>query len=410
MHEPSNLTLFRSVDLASFAAALSDRLRAVGVPVGLSATNRFSEAMRRCPPRDRATLYWVAKTTLLNDRRQFALFDALFDAAFGGHGLPIAPWERDRGRPSVKATGSVTRRSVPVEGLGGLDLRISTSRPASMAPDDDPTPDEGESVVPERLPAEIVHLADTSFDQLSTEDLSKIGRWLETSALSLPRRSTRRTRYSGRGTIDLRRTLRMARRTGEPLELARHRPRRELRPVAMVADISGSMEVYARVYLHLMRAILTNRHLAPDGRSPKVEVFAFTTTLRRITPSLRTRDPAAAIDRLTDELPDRFGGTRIAFSLGELLGTPRWSQSVRGATVLIASDGWDTDPPDELGRRMARLQRMAYRVIWINPRAAAADYQPAAAGMAAALPHLDHLLSGHSLGALPEVIDALTLR
>jgi len=56
---------------------------------------------------------------------------------------------------------------------------------------------------------------------------------------------------------------------------------------------------------------------------------------------------------------------------------------------------------------MERLARLAYRIVWVNPRAAASGFAPRAGGMAAALPHCDALVSGHSLGALDEVVEAI---
>ena len=84
-----------------------------------------------------------------------------------------------------------------------------------------------------------------------------------------------------------------------------------------------------------------------------------------------------------------------------------WSSTVRGAVVLIASDGWDADPPAMLERRMARLKRMSHRIIWVNPRSAADDFEPLVGGMAIALPLADELLSGHTLNAMRDVIVSL---
>lgn len=168
----------------------------------------------------------------------------------------------------------------------------------------------------------------------------------------------------------------------------------------MLADVSGSMQPFARAYLHLMRAL---------GRSVDAETFAFSTRLTRLTPSLRHRDVRTAIERASEEVDDRFTGTRIATSLGTLLRHPSWSTLVRGSVVIIASDGWDTDPPEELDARMRRLARMAHRIIWVNPRSAGAGYEPLAAGMAAALPHCDAFLSGHSLAAVEDLLTAITV-
>ncbi len=395
-------SLFRSVDVAVFAGALLVRLRAAGVTVGPTAANRLAAAMACCPPSDVSTLYWVARTTLINDRRDFAVFDELFDAVFGGLGLPIAPWERDTPRATVTTEGSVLRHSGPTDGLAAIAARITRARPdiVDTDPDDDTdTDDTDDNVLPELLPSPLAELADRPFDQLSPEQLRVVGEWLEQTMTEALRISRRRER-ARLGSIDFRRTMRSARSSGEIVKLVRHRQRLQPRPVVMLADVSGSMESFTRIYLHLMRALMR----APGGGA---EVFPFATSLRRVTVQLRDRDPQAAIDRLSDEVADRFSGTRIAASIGQLLSSPRWSNAVRGATVVIASDGWDTDPPTELAKRMARLQRLSYRVIWVNPRSAAVGYEPVVAGMATALPYVDELLSGHSLLAMHDVIAAI---
>jgi uncharacterized protein with von Willebrand factor type A (vWA) domain len=127
-----------------------------------------------------------------------------------------------------------------------------------------------------------------------------------------------------------------------------------------------------------------------------------------LTAVLAHRSAPRAVQLATDAVEDRFGGTRIATTIESLLRS-RHGSALRAATVVIASDGWDSDPPDRLERAMRRLRRRAHAVLWVNPRAAAPGYAPTAGGMAAALPHCDALLPGHSLRALLAVVDAITL-
>lgn len=398
------VALFRGVDVATFAASLVRRLRGAGVDVGPVEANRLAQAMAVERPRELDALYWVSRVTLLHHQADVTIFDELFAAVFGGLGLPIAPWERDEGRGTVatKTEGSVVRRSVPTDGLAALSARVTAARPEitdDEPADEEPTPDD--TTLPELLPADLAEMADRPFDQLDAEQLDRVGRWLAAAVIDLPERRTRRRRASARGSIDLRRTLARSRSTGEVMTLARRRPRTEPRPLVMVADVSGSMESFARIYLHLLRAFAQRPEI--DG----FEAFVFATDLHRVTVTLRQRDAGAVIDRLSAEATDRFGGTRIATNLGRLLAGTRWSNAVRGATVVIVSDGWDADPAEALGRRMARLGRMAHRIVWVNPRAGDGDWRPEVAGMAAALPHVDELCSGHSLTAIGRVIDAI---
>src|SRR5439155_97188 len=101
------------------------------------------------------------------------------------------------------------------------------------------------------------------------------------------------------------------------------------------------------------------------------------------------------------------GGTRIGAALAAF--NDGWGRrgTARGSIVVIVSDGWETGDPSVLGEQMARLARLAQRIIWVNPRSAGAAYRPLVAGMAAALPHVDTFLSGHSLDALDELLTAI---
>jgi uncharacterized protein with von Willebrand factor type A (vWA) domain len=167
--------------------------------------------------------------------------------------------------------------------------------------------------------------------------------------------------------------------------------------VVLLCDVSQSMQAQATAYLHLMRALAVGWN---------AEVFAFATRLTRLTGSLTRRSPAEAIAAATAAVSDRFGGTRIAGNLEQLL-SGRHGGLLRGAVVLIGSDGWDSEPPERLARAMARLHRRAHRVVWMNPRAAAPGFQPRVATMAAALPHCDDFLPADTFAGLAAVIEAL---
>ena len=163
------------------------------------------------------------------------------------------------------------------------------------------------------------------------------------------------------------------------------------------------MQPYAAIYLHLMRAtVLRQARMRP-------EVFAFSTSLTRLTAVLSHRSAEVALERANAQVTDRYGGTFIGRSLGALL-APTYSghgNLLRGAVVIIASDGWDSDPPDVLSHAMARLRRRAEVLVWLNPRAAQREFQPLAGSMAAALPYCDLFLPAHSLAGLRELLLAL---
>ena len=193
--------------------------------------------------------------------------------------------------------------------------------------------------------------------------------------------------------MSLRPTIGRARRTGwEPVVVVRERPVRRPRRVVLLCDVSESMRAQATAYLHLMRACA----LVADA-----EVFAFATRLTRLTAVLLHTSPREAIDQATAAVADRFGGTRIATNVGALLDSYQ-GNALRGGVVIVASDGWDSDPPERLAAVMARLRRRAYRIVWLNPRAGLPGFAPRVAGMTAALPFCDRLLPAATFADLAE--------
>ena len=133
----------------------------------------------------------------------------------------------------------------------------------------------------------------------------------------------------------------------------------------------------------------------------------FATRLTRVTRALATRNPERALQRAAAAAPDWSSGTRIGDALRTFNDRHGRRGMARGAVVVILSDGWERGEPVLVGREMERLARLAYRIVWVNPRVSAAGFAPRAGGMAAALPHVDALVSGHSLDALGEVADAI---
>jgi uncharacterized protein with von Willebrand factor type A (vWA) domain len=140
----------------------------------------------------------------------------------------------------------------------------------------------------------------------------------------------------------------------------------------------------------------------------QVEAFALGTRLTRLTRELSSRDPDEALTRAAASVADWSGGTRLGEGLRAF--NDEWGVRgmARGAIVVLLSDGWDRGDPDDLAEQMARLHRVAYKVVWVNPLKASPGYQPLARGMAAALPHVDEFVEGHSLASLEELAEVLT--
>ncbi len=249
-------------------------------------------------------------------------------------------------------------------------------------------------------PAEM--LRRRSFEAYTEAERSQARAIMTRLASRRPRRASRRTRASRRRgpRPDLARTLRRALRTeGEPLERSWRRRRLKPRRLVLVLDVSGSMGAYARSLAQFAHVAIR------AGRN--VEAFAFGTRLTRITPALRSRDPDAALAALGTAVPDWEGGTRIGESLQELLDGWGRRGPLRGAAVIILSDGLERGEPGLLAEQMRRLARLAHRIIWVNPLKGSPEYQPLARGMAAALPYVDDFLSGHNLASLETLAQLL---
>ncbi|MGA1111322.1 MAG: vWA domain-containing protein, partial [Ilumatobacteraceae bacterium] len=209
-----------------------------------------------------------------------------------------------------------------------------------------------------------------------------------------PRRSLRlRHSRSRRAQVDVRRTVRSSfAHLGEPVRRQWRAPSERMRRLVVLLDVSGSMEPYARAFLRFMHAAMVGRQ--------RVEAFTLGTRLTRITRELSHRDPDKALARTSQQVADWSGGTRIGECLRMF--NDRWGVRglARGAIVVVLSDGWDRGNPDVLGEQMQRLSRVAHRVVWVNPLKVTPGYAPLARGMAAALPHVDAFVEGHSLEAL----------
>jgi len=245
-------------------------------------------------------------------------------------------------------------------------------------------------------------LRDKDFATCSDEEIEEVYRLMASIRHSPPRRRTRRrvrVRRSS-GSPDLRRTVRRAlRSTGEPIRLSRVGPAERNRPVVLLVDVSGSMEPYARAFLHFAHAAVTG------GR--RVQAFALGTRLTRITQELSWRDPDAAIFRAAVSVSDIAGGTRLGDGLARFNDRFGIAGMARGAVVVILSDGWDRGDPEKIAGEMERLRRVANRVIWVNPLKATSGYEPLARGMAAALPFIDVFVDGHSLSSLERLVQLI---
>jgi hypothetical protein len=374
---------------------LGQLLHTAGVPVTPERSGRFARAVALAHPLTVDELYWLGRVTLLTGFDQLATFDAVFGQVFRGL-CDVADHRGDRPAPAPPPIRP--RRPPPSPAGEAARTGGGAQSPAATAGIEGADPDARESVLAAASPEE--RLGAKDFARLTPEELEAVRDLIAALAVAVPlRTSRRRLRHHHGQCLDLRATLRRAHRHGgDPVEWilrqAKPRPRR----LVLIADVSGSMEPYARVYLHLLHGAV---------RGARAEAFVFATRLTRITRALATTDPDLALARATAAAPDWAGGTRIGAALAAFNDRYGRRGIARGAVAVIVSDGWDCGDPAILGEQMARLARLAHRIVWVNPRTASDRYQPLVAGMAAALPHVDTLVSGHSLDALDAVLAAI---
>lgn len=369
---PHNLVLFGRL------------LRRLGLPIGPGKLTDALQALRNGPLESRADFYYTLRTLMLHRRDQQPVFDAAFRAFWRAPGRAAAV-------PGPESQAAQPRQKPAV---AAPPLREQDQGGGPKAGDEDGLP----PLVEARLTynaAEVLRRKD--FAQMTPEELAAARRAMDRLRWRLAERRSRRRR-PGRGSwLDLRRTLRgNLRHGGELMRWVRRRPRHKPRLLVVMADISGSMEPYARLLLHFT-------HSLGSRMDQPVEAFVFATRLTRITRQLIRRDAAAALREVSGRVPDWSSGTRIGECLREFnLG---WGRRLvgRGAVVLLISDGWDRGDPNLLSREAARLARNCHRLIWLNPLLGTRDYQPLTRGMAAALPHIDDFLPVHNLASLEDL-------
>ena len=349
-------------------------LRRAGLSVDTDQTRRFADVLALLGFDRRGDVKAAGRAVFVRRREQRVVYDAAFDLF----------WRRSTARGRVSAE------------LPRLRQKEGPRADVSFGPEAPPGVDVTDVV------AETTRLGASALEQLRTADFAELTPAEARDAAAMlallrPRlalRPSRRRRLAGHGRrlaarAMLRRSLGAG---GEPLVWRFWQRRTRPRPIAVVCDISGSMERYSRFLLRFAHALA--RLGAP------VEVFVFGTRLTRITRELRVRDPDVALARVAGKVVDWSGGTRIGASLREL--NRRWvRRTIRsGAIVMIVSDGWERDDPALLAREMATLERSCHRLIWLDPLAGRPGFEPSTRGLVAALPYVDDFIACSNLVSL----------
>jgi uncharacterized protein len=361
--------------LVDVLVAFAGVLRHAGLAVGSGDVVTYCAAMAPLDPTDLLDLYWAGRTTMVTRRDQIPVYDRVFRRFFldEGESLPEPVRLTIRARAE---TASVLQVPATEPGTGDRD-----EQPAHLG----------------LVGSHAEVLRNKSFAACTPEELAALQRIIARLRLAPPRRRTRRTDAARRGRApDPRRTMRAMLRThGDPSTLYWRRRRLRLRPLILIMDVSGSMADYSRNLLQFA--------YSATRASARVEAFCFGTRLTRITRALERRRVDDAMERAARAVFDWEGGTRIGDSLDTFV--RHWGRRglCRGGIVVICSDGLDRGDPEVLATAMERLHRLCHRLVWMNPhKGTNADFRPSTLGMMVVAPHIDLLVSGHSLHSLEE--------
>jgi uncharacterized protein len=362
-------------------------LRGAGLPVGPGRVIAALNAVEIAGIERRDDFYWTLAAVFLGRHEQFELYDQAFRVF----------WRDPRVAARVRRLPEVRGRIPPRSREPELAARLVQA----LAAQGRATPP---SPPAERVAFDASHsfsgresLQARDFESMTIEELDAARVAIAGLRLRLPRLPTRRHVPDPRGArIDPRASLRASLRGGGTgIPLCRRSLRRRAPPIVALADVSGSMNRYTRMFLQFLHAMSRD--------CDRVSAFTFGTRLTNITRALRYRDPDAALAQVSRAVRDWSGGTRIGACLREF--NVRWSRRLHAEAplVLLISDGLDREGAEDLSRQMERLHKSSRRLVWLNPLLRYEDFEARPAGIKAMLPHVDAFLPVHNLNSLFEL-------
>ena len=373
-------------------AGFMAHLRGNGLATGVSETKATLQALKSININDQEDVRLACKSICSIHHDSFKRFDDLFDSYWFNRGRE----KGDFATQHNKTTQNLQSRFSP-----GVDDTQSDHTGGSLDESDDNPQDEGEAIhggEGKLIASKITNIEKTDFRELMTpESLHQAEQVATKIAKAIRDRRSRRFRSDKLGAkLDLRKTIKASvSYGGVPVKLYRKKtPDRPVRIVALL-DVSGSMTVYAKVFLSFLKGLISN--------DTHTDAYLFHTSLVKVSDALRDNDTLRAVNRLSLMAQGFGGGTRIATNLKRFNHQYAGNTVTSRSVVIILSDGYDTDPPDQLATEFQRLKKRNCKIVWLNPLKGWKDYEAVAGGMSAALPWLDHFAAAntlHSLAAL----------
>lgn len=387
------------------AVGFGRALRRSGLGVDLAAAIDFARSLEIVDIGDREQVRAAGEAVFVRRKDDLEPYHATFDLYWrmrldlGAEGLLEGGWEE-----LVPDEGGEAGPQPPLAG----DERMEQGDDRSGMPLPGDHDEQGEDGDPDALSispdaySRMEALRHRDFDRMTPAELRDAERLVDLLVPRLEQRRTRRYELHPHGRRIAPRA--MFRRNlgtgGEIVEWVWRRATKRPRPLVVICDISGSMERHSRLLLRFVQALASQSTV-------RTESFVFGTRLTRVTRLLRDRDRDRALARVAESVTDWAGGTRIGESFHEF--NVKWARRTlrTSGVVIVVSDGWDRGDPALVAIEAARLRRNCHRLVWLNPLAGTAGYQPLAAGMRAAFPYIDDFLPAGTVASLERLGEVL---
>jgi uncharacterized protein with von Willebrand factor type A (vWA) domain len=386
------------------AVGFGRALRRSGLGVDLAAAIDFARSLEIVDIGDREQVRAAGEAVFVRRKDDLEPYHATFDQYWrgrldlGAEALMDDPWEElvpAEGQSGAEPPAAGEERIERGEEQGGMPL------PGDQDEADETGDPDALSISPDAY-SKLEALRHREFDRMTPAELRDAERLVDLLVPKLERRRTRRYELHPHGRrlaprAMFRRNLGTG---GEIVQWVWRRPIKRPRPLVVICDISGSMERHSRLLLRFVQALAASSAV-------HTESFVFGTRLTRVTRLLRDRDRDRALARVADSVTDWAGGTRIGESFHEF--NVKWARRTlrTSGVVIVVSDGWDRGDPALVAVEAARLRRNCHRLVWLNPLAGTAGYQPLAAGMRAAFPYIDDFLAAGTVASLERLGEIL---
>lgn len=376
---PQAVVKYRT-ELSANITLLCRFLRRHGFQLGVTEESDALKALTFLPIGNTQYFKQVLKAILVKNKKQYETFDVRFDEF----------WEQ-----LAKATDAKVKDELVKKDKRSKAQRLE-ARFDSLKDWLNLKPSEEEREISSFSHLEV--LTKKNFADLSEDEIRLMMRLLKKLARKAAHRKSRlRVSSNKHKMLDLKRTIRLNMRKGGDIQrLVFSRQKDKKLKLVLLCDVSRSMELYSRFFVHLIYAF--------QNTYDKIETLVFSTALHNVSDILENQDFVKAFDIISDRVPHWSGGTTIGSCLQDFVTEYGHGLLDKKTMVFIVSDGWDTGQPEVIKSAMQTIYKKSRKVVWLNPLAGSPTFSPEALGMKTALPYIDLLGSAHNLESLKKVL------